>query len=750
MDRRESVRREVEVLDASLDPVALVEYFGRLDEEYLAHFPAERIARHVKLSTQLAPSRPVQLEVRTLGAGEYEIALVAYDYFGELALLCGLLASVGLDIRSGRIHTFEATSEPPLARRRTSGPRHGRRAWPSAATIVDVFIVRPAPEVAFDAAAQASLAAETDALLRLVSEGSLAAARDRLNGRLVERLESLRGRFDSRSYGVDVRFEDAPGARWTVMDVRAQDSPAFLYALANALSLRGIYIQRVEIESLGDEVRDRFFISDRARRPIETEEERVALRTAVNLTKQFTHVLTSAPDPAAAIHAFDQLVDAVVARRSEGRAAASLSEEDLGALAHLLGSSRFLWEDFLRTQVEDLLPLLGHLKSDALPRGRARFAAELDERLAGTREPSGRRLALNEYKDRAMVLIDLKQLLDSSVPLVDFSAAISELAEAVLAGALGICEVQLAERHGRPRLEDGSPCPVALFGLGKFGGRELGYASDVELLCVYGGAGQSDGAESIENGAWCDALARALLETVEARRDGIFEIDLRLRPYGRKGPLASSIEQIESYYSAAGDAAPFERQALVKLRQVAGDEALGRRVEAARDRFVYDGAPWDRATSLHLRARQMRELVEPGAVNVKYGAGGVIDVEYAAQYLQLQHGHLWRELRTPNTLEALAGLKARGILDAGECESLCAAYLFLRRVTDALRMVRGNAKDLVLPAEDSDDYKFLARRLGLKRESWAAAAAVLAEELSRHMSAAHDFYLRRFGDPLAS
>jgi glutamate-ammonia-ligase adenylyltransferase len=497
-------------------------------------------------------------------------------------------------------------------------------------------------------------------------------------------------------------------------------------------------------------VRDRFFVSDRSGRRIDADDERAALRTAVGLTKQFTHFLTSAPDPAAALHAFDQFVDAVVAHEVERPASTSLTDADLDALAHLLGSSRFLWEDFLRTQVDDLLRLLRGLKAEPLPRGRARFAAELRERLTAAADFGTQRRVLNEYKDRAMVLIDLKQLLDPGVTLPEFSGALTELGEAVIAAALDICSAHLAERHGWPCLADGSTCPLAICGLGKFGGGELGYGSDVEILLVYGGSGHSDGTEPLENAMWCDALVRALLEFIEARRHGIFEIDLRLRPYGKKGPLASDVEQLERYYSPQGDAAPFERQALVKLRCVAGERALGARVEAARDRFVYSGVPWDRETSLHVRWRQLRELVPPGAVNVKYSAGGMLDVEYAVQYLQIRHGSVWPDLRTPNTLEALARLSAHGLVSADEHQQLLAAYLFLRRVVDGLRMVRGNAKDLVLPAQDSDEFSFLARRLRVRRESWAAAASALGQELQRQMATAHAFYASRFGEPRAA
>jgi glutamate-ammonia-ligase adenylyltransferase len=129
------------------------------------------------------------------------------------------------------------------------------------------------------------------------------------------------------------------------------------------------------------------------------------------------------------------------------------------------------------------------------------------------------------------------------------------------------------------------------------------------------------------------------VDLIETRSHGIFHIDLRLRPYGEAGAWSTPLEQFAKYYSNEGEAVPFERQALIKLRRVSGDETLGRRVEQLRDAFTYSEAPWNWADAMQLRRRQMNELVKPGQTNVKYSAGGIIDVEYAVQYLQIPE---WR------------------------------------------------------------------------------------------------------------
>ncbi len=218
----------------------------------------------------------------------------------------------------------------------------------------------------------------------------------------------------------------------------------------------------------------------------------------------------------------------------------------------------------------------------------------------------------------------MRHLLHPELPFGSFSEELTDLAEVVMAAALTLAQQTLQERYGMPQQPDGSPCTFALFGLGKFGGRELGYASDIEMLCVYSGQGTtSGGAEQIAVSEYAELLVQQCRDNIVARRAGIFEIDLRLRPHGSHGPLATSVDTFQHYYSQGGQAAPFERQALIKLRWVAGDATLGQQITACRDAFVYSAAPFDLAAAVQLRQRQIRELVRPGSTDTKYGARGI-------------------------------------------------------------------------------------------------------------------------------
>ncbi len=714
-----------------IDPPLIHEFLERLGDSYARGRGAEDVALHVRLAAEVGPERPARVHVSPAPEGRYDVAIVAVDYFGEFSILCGLLAVHGQSIESGEVHTFRPAAPPP-------GAPGARRRSPPSTKIVDLF--RVVPRAGRGAPDASRMEADLLALLALVADGRAVEARERVNRQIAESLAGAEGELRRAVPPVVIEFDNAALPASTLMRVRGQDTPAFLYALANALAMREIYVHEVRIESRGTEVRDEFVITHRDGRKIEGESDQETLRLAVVLIKQFTHFLPSAPDPARALRSFDQLLDRLMS--SEAAWPLLSDENGLRDLAQLLGSSEFLWEELLRRHIENLAPLLGDWKRRGL-RDRAALRAELGRRLEDAPSFEERKRRLNQLKDEEMLLVDVKHLLDPAVSLGEFENALADLAEAVLETAVDLCLEALVAAHGRPTLADGRTCPMALLGLGKFGGRELGYASDLELLVVYEGPGTTEGS-GMENGAFFERLMQDLVETLEAREEGIFHIDLRLRPHGKKGPLASPLALLREYYRTGGEAHPFERQALIKMRAVAGDPALGVLALAVRDAFVWSGEPWDMAEALRLRERQVTELVPAGRFNVKLSRGGLVDVEYTAQYLQVQHGHDQAELRTPRTVSALLALAELGILTAAEHHALHEGYLFWRRTADALRMVRGQASDLLLPDEGSVELRLLARRLGYKGRDWAEAAGALDADIDRHRLAVQGVFDRRF------
>ncbi len=182
-----------------------------------------------------------------------------------------------------------------------------------------------------------------------------------------------------------------------------------------------------------------------------------------------------------------------------------------------------------------------------------------------------------------------------------------------------------------------------------------------------------------------------VVSAVHARQEGIFQIDLQLRPYGKAGSMAVSLESFRRYYAPEGPAWAYERQALVKLRPIADDPALGAELCRLRDEYVYHGGAFDVTAMRAMRERQIRHLVRGAHFNAKFSPGGLVDVEYLIQGLQINHGARHPALRVTNLREAMTVLYQAGILSEADYTTLRKAHTFLRWLIDSLRVVRGNA-----------------------------------------------------------
>lgn len=733
----------------------LHDFVTRMDSEYFHRFGPQVIAEHVRLASRLTPDHPCEVAFQEQQDGRIEVTIVAYDYFSEFATICGLLSAFGLNIEEGHIYTFAERAAPPSSRANWSGFESHGRPKPKGSPglnrkkIVDVFLVQPERGVPFESREHTLLRAELTTLLTQLNAGEFGEARQALNRQLVEHLGRRRGSFSGLLHAVQITFDNSQSPSDTVMDIRSDDTPAFLYAFANALTMRNIYIAKAQVTVEDGKVHDRFYVRNRHGHKLTDETDQQQLRLTAVLIKQFTHALTWAPDPTMAMEAFDQFLDLTVQgtkSKAQQQALAFLSDKKtFPLLARLLGASDFLWEDFLRRQHDNLLPLLQNYRDAPLIKPHAVLRKALDKLVDKAATDEAKKAALNQFKDRELFRIDIKHIVEPGTALPDFSAALTQLAEAIVDRSLKDCQAKLNKLYGPPCLANKKPCPFTILGLGKFGGQELGYASDIEVMFVYADSGRTGGKQSIANSEYFERLGQELLRWIEAKQEGIFHLDVRLRPHGGKGSLTNPFDEITSYYSEHGLAAPFERQSLIKLRHVAGDAALGKRVEAHRDSYVYSGKPWDIPTALDLRRQQLKQLVERGTVNLKHSPGGIVDIEYAVQYLQIMHGHRRPILRTPNTMLALAALVNCGIVARQDGENLRKAYFLIRTLIDGLRMVRGNAKDRVLPPHDSDEFIFLARRVGYTTDDWQAGARHLQTDIEQHMKQTREFFERTFG-----
>jgi glutamate-ammonia-ligase adenylyltransferase len=287
------------------------------------------------------------------------------------------------------------------------------------------------------------------------------------------------------------------------------------------------------------------------------------------------------------------------------------------------------------------------------------------------------------------------------------------------------------------------PRGLAILAMGKLGGRELGYGSDLDLVFVFDGDDTDD-----DLSERCSRIAQRVLRLVGSpHHEGPgYELDTRLRPSGSHGLLVVSLDAFARYQAEKAEG--WERQALVRARACAGDADLGARVLAVAHAAAYErGAPTaDRVH--HLRTRMEQELGRerldrpPFRCDLKLGRGGLVDVEFAVQWLQMRHGSD-RRVRTTETETALAALDACGYLDAAAADTLRGGWRFLRRLDQRLRVSHGTSVTLI--EQGAPGLATLARRLGLFDGPAGRAEDALLERylaVTREVRAA---YLRVLG-----
>lgn len=311
--------------------------------------------------------------------------------------------------------------------------------------------------------------------------------------------------------------------------------------------------------------------------------------------------------------------------------------------------------------------------------------------------------ALHLFRQHELLRIGLRDL-NRLAPLPDLVLELSHAAEVFLHGILELVRFPLVQRFGEPwhQEPDGTwnRTPFCILGLGKLGGQELNYSSDVDLLFVYAEEGgtfrspprsrTSAPSHPLSNHAFFKRLSEALIKEASARgpEGGGLRIDMRLRPEGQQGPLARSLPSYETFYAQWGQS--WERMMLLKARGVAGDASLAGEFLEAVHAFRYPRSIGDALLTemAEMKARIEREIVGTDALdrNVKLGRGGIREIEFLAQSLQVLHGGRLPFLQSPHTLVALPKLADYELLPQTEAAHLSEAYCFLRNLEHRLQM----------------------------------------------------------------
>jgi glutamate-ammonia-ligase adenylyltransferase len=344
------------------------------------------------------------------------------------------------------------------------------------------------------------------------------------------------------------------------------------------------------------------------------------------------------------------------------------------------------------------------------------------ERLAAAAAISADALKLlRRWRRREMLRIAWRDIV-AAASVRETLRDVSILADACIRAAARAARTQLADTFGVPRTAAGAEAELVVLGMGKLGGRELNFSSDVDLVFLFEGAGETDGPRSIDNQDYFTRLGRELIRLLDARTEEgfVFRVDMRLRPFGDSGPLVVSLASLEDYLHQHGR--DWERYAWIKARAIVGEKAY----EAANQEFVrpfvyrryLDFGVFESLRDMKtLIAREVarRDLQD----DLKLGMGGIREVEFIVQSMQLVRGGSDRRLQCAGLLEVMPMLKGTKSLSGEEVTELTDAYLLLRKAENAVQMIRDEQQHSI-PSEPSDRAR-LCLNLGVT--GWPAASA---------------------------
>jgi glutamate-ammonia-ligase adenylyltransferase len=431
------------------------------------------------------------------------------------------------------------------------------------------------------------------------------------------------------------------------------------------------------------------------------------LELVARIAVQLDAILPRCADPGMALANFERFV---AASPSAAATLRSLVEDPRSTeiLLQVFSTSQYFSEVLIRDP--DLLEWLrGGLKRP----DRETLVEDLWKSAGGLATEEDQQLALRRFRRRESLRIGYNDVV-RGLPLELITEDLSNLADACVEVAVRLAMARARARFGGPMTSGGAPARFVVLGLGKLGGRELNYSSDIDLIFLYDQEGETDGPKKISN---AELFARVgsdvvRLLTAHTALGIVYRVDMRLRPDGEHGALARPLSATLGYYVTRGRT--WERQALIKCRPVAGDLALGDTFCRVIQPFVYRrylGAA-EIAEIKVLKRRIEERTVSMGTADleVKTGHGGIRDVEFVVQFLQLLHGGEYPQVRHATTLLAIAHLEEVGCLSAEERHIMDDTYRFLRRLEHRLQILFDRQTHQM--PRDPAELRTLALRMG--------------------------------------
>jgi glutamate-ammonia-ligase adenylyltransferase len=448
--------------------------------------------------------------------------------------------------------------------------------------------------------------------------------------------------------------------------------------------------------------------ADRGLRDLRDLAARAASPAALpRLALRLDALLPRCPDPGMALTNLERFV-AACPRPDEALDLLADSARTAEVLLQLFSTSQHFSELMIRDP-----SLLDWLRSGAGRRDRDAFVDDLWAELGGGAGEADPRLTLRRFRHREMLRIGYDDII-RGLPLEVTTLDLSDLAEACVEVACRLARARVEARHGAPSGRDGRAARFVVLGLGKLGGQELNYSSDIDLIFLYDVEGQTSGPRAVSNAEFFARMGGELVRLLSDHTSlGLaYRVDMRLRPEGDQGALARSLGATLGYYETTGRT--WERQALIKCRPVAGDLDLGRTFLAEINPFVYrrylSAAEISEIKAMKRRIEHRTLSAGTAGHEVKTGHGGIRDVEFVVQFLQLLHGGRYPEVGHANTLTAMSRLEQVGCLTPEERGIMEDTYRFLRRVEHRLQIMFDRQTHQM--PRDTEGQRVLAVRMG--------------------------------------
>ncbi len=452
--------------------------------------------------------------------------------------------------------------------------------------------------------------------------------------------------------------------------------------------------------------------------------------------------LGTSPDPDMALNNLERFVSGYGAREPF-YAMLGANPEAMQRVVSLFSTSSYLSHLLIR-HPDYIDVLFGEALTEPTPE-RSRLLHNLTARLEQKTTASSRLDTIRRFKHREEMKIGFRDIL-TNAELRETSLALSRLAEVCLEAAYVLALAELQAEFGSPAISGTSP-GIAILGAGKLGSEELSYGSDLDLLFVYAGDGETSGATSISNRDFFARLAGRVVAVLTAlTAEGLaYRVDLRLRPLGESGPLVPSLDSYRSYFER--NLQPWERQAMTRCRFCAGHRETGRALLALLEETLFGAAPppdlREQVFEMRMRIEREKSQRADGQLYFKTGAGGLVDIEFIVQYLQLQRGHDTPALRWCSPLETLALAEQKGLLSEADRAALEEAYLFLRRLESRARIVQD--RPITSLFSDADKNRALALRMGYPADADRPPGQQLLDDYQAMTERTRQIFLRLLG-----